>query len=162
LDQKQVGLLSLALDHLIDMGIAVPMLCHRDGLLFRAYRHGEDVLFGDQELALAHDALSGFLEGSEKDSIPMLVLEKVISSLIRVGSARDFLKVLFGETGRDGVARIGFHLHGAIPIMPSTNTLFADDRQSWLSAYMVDRGVIAPQQLYARLALTKKPGNSAI
>ncbi|WP_335307755.1 hypothetical protein [Sphingomonas phyllosphaerae] len=52
--------LSLMLDALIDIGVAVPILADRDGTFFRAYRHGEDALFAENEAALAYLSQRGF------------------------------------------------------------------------------------------------------
>ncbi len=136
--------LSLLLDVLIDMGIAVPVLCERDGILFRAYRHGEDVLFADQEAALAHDILRGFCESYGRSTIPRLVCEKLLVGLFRVGVSKGFLRVVHGIGGGERVARIGFHLHGALPFVPMDDTIFAENHDSWLSTYLTDQGVIAP------------------
>ena len=62
----RTNLMTLLLDHLIDMGIAVPVLRLREGILFRAYRYGEDVPFGDQECALSYEAANGYLQGSAR------------------------------------------------------------------------------------------------
>lgn len=135
--------LSLLLDYLVDLGIAVPIVCNMDGVVFRAYRHGEDVLFADQEMALMHHAISGYMQYYGKDEVFGVVLEKIMACVIRVGVEKKFLKVVHGLSGTDGIARIGFHLHGAVPILPPHNdTVFADNRQSWLSGYLVDKGVL--------------------
>lgn len=139
---RRGNLLSLLLDYLIDMGIAVPVLALRDGILFRAYRYGEDVPFGDQECALCYEVANGFIQASGRSDIPRITLEKLIVSLMRVGVAKEFLTVIHGPSGGEGIARIGFHLHGAVPMMPSHDTLFADEQESWLSRYLVDRGVL--------------------
>ena len=60
--------------------------------------------------------------------------------------AKEFLTVLHGLSGSDGVARIGFHLHGAVPMFPSHDTLFADEQESWLSRYLVDREIFVEKK----------------
>lgn len=134
--------LSLVLDVLIDAGIAVPVLCERDGVLFRAYRHGEDVLFTDQEAALAHEILAGYLKGSGATHATKIVFEKLLVSLFRVGAEKGFLKVVHGIGGGERVARVGFHLHGALPFIPFENTIFAEDQDSWISNYLVQDGIV--------------------
>jgi hypothetical protein len=47
-----------------------------------------------------------------------------------------------GISGHDGIARVGFHLHGAIAFNPQHDTFVADERDSWFSQYLVDRQVI--------------------
>jgi hypothetical protein len=146
LTDRRLSILSLALDQLIDLGIAVPILCVREGVLFRAYRHGEDVLFGDQEIALAYEISAGYVDAIGRESIPRVQLEKLLVSLIRVGAAKDMLTVVHGISGYEGVARIGFHLHGAIAIKPKEDVFVADERNSWLSQYLIDRGVLKTAQ----------------
>lgn len=138
--------LSLCLDHLVDWGIAVPILAERDGLAFRAYRHGEGVPFADQEIALIHDLLRGYFEASETDSIGVIGFEKVIACLMRVGVNKGFLEVVHGMSGHEGIARIGFHLHGAVPFYPKQDKYLADDKASWISSYATERGVVIKEQ----------------
>lgn len=139
-------MLSLLLDYLVDMGIAVPILCNREGVIFRAYRHGEDVKLGDQEIALAYDVVAGFLDGGGVDRIKSVALEKILTLLIKIGSAMDFLSVIHGVSGGEGVARIGYHLHGAVPFIPQHDTYLAENKQSWLSQYLIDREVIVQDE----------------
>lgn len=134
--------LSLMLDVLIDAGIAVPVLCERDDILFRAYRHGEDVLFTEQEAALAYDILAGYLKGSGKAQVSRLIFEKLLVTLFRVGAEKGFLSVVHGIGGGERVARIGFHLHGALTFMPFENTIFAEEQDSWISNYLMQDGII--------------------
>jgi hypothetical protein len=147
--------LSLMLDILIDAGIAVPVLCERDGILFRAYRHGEDVLFTDQEAALAHEIFAGYLKGSGRTYASRIVFEKLLVSLFRVGAEKGFLKVVHGVGGGERVARIGFHLHGALPFVPFENTIFAEEQDSWISNYLMQDGVI--RQIEGGYALGEPP-----
>ncbi|MHB8256604.1 MAG: hypothetical protein ACYDHY_14385 [Acidiferrobacterales bacterium] len=141
------ALLSLVLDYLNDLGISVPIMCWQEGVLFRAYRYGEDVLFMDQECELVYRAMEAFLKASERASIPRLTFEKIIVALIRIGIAKRFLQVIYGPTGTDGVARIGYYLHGAIPFLPhQPDEYFAEQKDSWLSSYLVDRGIFRIDQ----------------
>jgi hypothetical protein len=160
---------SLLLDHLIDMGIAVPILCQRDGVLFRAYRYGEDVEFGNQEFALAYELIGAFLESSKSPNVTKVVLEKLLASLLHVGVAKKFLKtVQYGLSGVDGIARVGFHLHGAVVSMPKYDTIYAEEQNTWLSRYMVqlqalryDRNSDKPYSL-GRLPEAAYPDPSAL
>jgi len=155
---RRANMLSLVLDQLVDMGIAVPILCDRGGVLFRAYRYGEDVEFGDQELALAHEVIVGFTEGAEEKDVGRVTLEKLLASLLHVGVSRGYLSVVHGMTGAEGIARVGFHLHGAVPIFPKHDTVFADEQDSWLSQYLLDRGVLErPPGARSKYVVGQKP-----
>jgi len=135
------NLFSLVLDLCNDLGIAVPITCIRDGIVFRAYRHGEDVKFFDGELALAFEAAKGLLKSTNSASIPHLVLEKLLVLLIKIGAGRKFLEPLYGTSGVDGIARIGFNLKGAVPVLIKGPKDRAD-RNIWLSQYMVERQIL--------------------
>ncbi len=102
-----VNLFSLVLDLCNDLGIAVPITCVRDEVVFRAYRHGEDVKFSDGELALAYEAVKGLLKATRQDAISRLVLEKLLVLLIKVGAAKKFLEPLYGPSGVEGTVRNG-------------------------------------------------------
>lgn len=135
--------LSLLLDMLIDNGVAVPFLCEREGVIFRAYRHGEDVPFANQEAALAYDIVAGFIEATQRETVPKQYLEKLLVSLIKVGVSRRFLVPIHNINGSvGGIVRVGYHLHGAVANFPSGNSALADDRDSWLSSYLVGGDVL--------------------
>lgn len=138
---KIVNLFSLVLDLCNDLGIAVPVTCVRDGIVFRAYRHGENVRFSDGELALAYEAINGFLKATKRNSITHLVLEKLLVLLIKVGASKRFLEPLYGPSGVEGTVRIGFYLKGAVPIL-TRGPKDRADRDIWLSRYLIKRGVL--------------------
>ena len=99
---KVTNIFSLLLDLCNDLGIAVPVTCVQDGVVFRGYRHGEDVKFSDGELALAFETARGFLHGNRRSKIPRLTLEKLLVFLIKVGASQGFLEPLYGASGAEG------------------------------------------------------------
>jgi hypothetical protein len=132
---------SLLLDLCNDVGIAVPVTCVDGRVIYRGYRHGEDVKFSDNELALAYDAAEGFLQTSGLQSIPRLTLEKLLVLLIKIGASHGFLEVLYGASGTDGVCKVGFDLKGARPLYSRGPTQRAE-RDLWLTDYLIERGVL--------------------
>ncbi|HYE46128.1 MAG TPA: hypothetical protein VEA44_10190 [Caulobacter sp.] len=134
--------LSLMLDALIDLGIAVPILCSRDGVIFRAYRHGEDAPFGEQEYALVYETADGFLEANGRPDIPRLTMEKLIVALLRIGVAKQFLAPFYGLSGSERIARVAYHRHGAVVALQDEPTVFADSQDAWLSRHLVNVGVL--------------------
>lgn len=140
---RRKQLLSIVLDRKVDLGVAVPILCEREGVLFRAYRHGEDVPFEEQENALAFKVAQGFLTGAKRSSIPRVEMEKLLVSLIGVGTHKKFLEAIYGLSGSHlRTVRVGFHLHGAVVISSHGDSYFADSKDSWLSRRLVDEGVL--------------------
>jgi hypothetical protein len=135
------NMFSLLLDLCNDVGVAVPVTCVQDGVVYRGYRHGEDVKFSDGELALAYDTAEGFLQTSGDSSIPRLTFEKLLVLLIKVGASQGFLEVLYGASGTDGVCKIGFDLKGARPLLTRGPTHRAE-RDLWLTDYLISRRVV--------------------
>lgn len=133
--------LSLVLDICNDLGIAVPVTSYRDGVVMRGYRHGEDVKFADSEPDLVLSMVHGFLEGAGREDIPRLWMEKLLVMLLSIGSAKGFVKPLYGETSMPGSVRVKFNLKGAISMITTGPRSVADGEQ-WLSRYLLERGVL--------------------
>ncbi|MHB1920052.1 MAG: hypothetical protein ACYCSX_15480, partial [Acidimicrobiales bacterium] len=139
--QDVARILSLILDVCNDHGIAVPITCVTGDHVFRAYRHGEDVKFADGEVDLAFYAVKGFMDASERETIPNLTLQKLLVLLIRVGAARGFLEVLHGENSVSNIVDIQFDLKGAVPKI-HTGPRRRADSEEWLVQYLRRRGVL--------------------
>jgi nucleoside phosphorylase/hypoxanthine phosphoribosyltransferase len=112
---------SCFLDRFIDRGIIVPTTCVIDDYVFRAYRHGEDVLFGENEKKLVAYMLKSFTEGADNRLLSGKEIEKSTVLLIKKGLSAGFLerpnKNVLGLPGTIGVR---FSLHGAIVEEDST------------------------------------------
>lgn len=136
LTHSRVNYASLYLDNLIDLGIAVPILSHREGVIFRAYRHGEDVLLNDQALVLCHEVCAGFMKEARASDIPRIALEKSLVTMFRGAPSRGLLTGVYGSDPKGEVIRVGFHLHGAVSLVSrSDNELLADKVESRLSTH---------------------------
>jgi hypothetical protein len=154
---KVANIFSLLLDLCNDLGIAVPVTCLQDGVVFRAYRHGEDVKFSDGELALAFEVAEGFLKGARRSKIPRLTLEKLLVLLIKVGAAQGFLEPLYGPSGAEGTCRIGFDLKGARALF-SRGPKDRSERNIWLTEFLVGREVLREvSETRKQYALGRKP-----
>ena len=139
----RILLLSLILDKKVDAGVAVPIFCEREGVFFRAYRYGEDVPFEDQENGLAFRVAKGFLDGSERNNIPRIEMEKLLVCLLQVGTREGYLEAIYGLHGlQTNTVRVGYHLHGAVVSSMPDGSLLADQHQSWLSRRLVSQGVL--------------------
>lgn len=84
---------SLFIDQAVDVGIAVPIIEENDGYLSRAYRHGEDVLFGKREEILYGEMLYQFQEAANKpNGLTHLSVEKMLVLFTRIGVTKKILK----------------------------------------------------------------------
>lgn len=77
---------SLFIDRAIDMGMIVPIIQIDNECVFRAYRHGEDVLFGKREEILYLKLLYEYEKNSKKgEGITHISAEKMIVLFSKIG-----------------------------------------------------------------------------
>jgi nucleoside phosphorylase len=113
--EEDIGLnVSIFLDLAVDSGIAVPIIEINGDHVFRSYRHGEDVLFGETEMQLCWHMLSAFARSWRRDEIPQVALEKMIVLLLRIGLQQNIFTPWDGALGQSGSMGIRHRLHGAV------------------------------------------------
>lgn len=84
---------SVFIDRAIDMGMIVPITQVNNGYVFRAFRHGEDVLFGKREEILYLKLLHDFQKEARKgEGITHITTEKMIVLFSKIGIKRGFLR----------------------------------------------------------------------
>lgn len=84
---------SLFIDRAIDMGMIVPITQISNGQVFRAFRHGEDVLFGRREEILYLKMLHEFEKASRNGTgITHISTEKMIVLFSKIGIKKKFLQ----------------------------------------------------------------------
>lgn len=77
---------SIFLDRAIDYGMVVPITQIKDGIVSRAYRHGEDILFGEREEKLFAIMLRSFQISSRGDKpITHISAEKMMVLFTKIG-----------------------------------------------------------------------------
>lgn len=150
--------LSLSLDRLNDQGVAVPITCFEDNVVFRAYRHGEDVPWQDGQSDLAYELVSGLLEATKWDSVPKIVLEKALVILIQVGIEEKFIDHRPDATVTPPVATLALDLHGKV-VKIRTRSIGAQQNWQFLRKYLVSRGVLTAD-MHGRYRLGDKLGGS--
>lgn len=80
-------IVSLFIDKAVDAGVIVPIIVYDKTrkILYRAYRHGEDVPFGEKEEKLCALMLQDYQNIGGESSISKLRLEKLLVLLLRIG-----------------------------------------------------------------------------
>jgi hypothetical protein len=107
-------LISLFLDKAIDRGCVVPITVCQNGMVFRAYRHGEDVEFGAAEERMCVLMLDALAKSANREKLPHTWVEKALVLLIRIGIEQQFFNIWGGKLGDMQSLGIRFSLHGAI------------------------------------------------
>jgi len=137
------NVLSLVLDCSVDKGICVPVTRYNveTNRIFRAYRHGEDVKFAEEETELCGLAIEKAQQVMDMPSVPKLFLEKLLVLFIKIGVTRGVLQLQYGTTGQEGIAKIGFYLQGAVVKLKKRNSYNAESN-IWLSKHLIEKKVI--------------------
>jgi hypothetical protein len=143
IDLKFKMSLSLVLDYSIDRGICVPIVCYdkEKHIVYRAYRHGEDVSFAEQEIALCGHVIKNAQDRLETDVIPKLFLEKLLVLFIKIGVNLNIFKLQHDEDGHAGVSSVDFYLQGAIPKFYNRNKR-DHSKGIWLHKYLLEKKII--------------------
>ncbi len=156
-------MLSLALDRCVDAGVAVPITrVTEDNIVFRAYRHGEDVLLTDVEFDLMYEVMRGYIDGylerpvgdggEQRDpvadesvddlyAIPRLDFEKLLVLACRIGLQQSWLRPNFSETATGDMLKIGFDRMGARVVLKTASTTLKV-AEPWFVSRLVDRGIV--------------------
>lgn len=144
-------IVSLFLDSSIDMGIVVPITGVKEGVFFRAYRHGEDVVFGEIEEKLCSLMLQTFCSSSGKVEIPHIWSEKLLVILIKIGVHKKFLdQIIYSDPPKEikRIVSVKNYLFGQVAnvktIRPGINTfdpvyINEDQKSKWLTNILIDR-----------------------
>ncbi|WP_296392075.1 hypothetical protein [Williamsia sp.] len=131
---------SLWLDIALDAGVAVPITAQVNGSIVRAFRHGEDVHFGEAEEHLCWETLSAVLRESENDVLPRVVTEKILVILLRYGVAKSFLHRWDDHRlGAPDTVGVRFSLHGAV-VRSGARDLFGEEQGRSLTSRLYAAG----------------------
>lgn len=151
-ERMKISFVSAFLDRAIDEGIVVPITVNKDGLVYRAFRHGEDVQFGQQEERLCYDMLSVFAKQIKRVEIPKLWVEKMMVLLFQLGEGEVFSPIQTSLESYSGMncvsktdaASVRYYLQGPLVIRVPKDTPFEKqyleykDKSDWMSIKMVD------------------------
>jgi nucleoside phosphorylase len=152
------------LDLAVDRGFVVPVTTVATGLVMRAFRHGEDILFSENEQRLCALAIQELVALTGRPTLPHLWVEKLLVLLVRIGLQRGFLKPWTGQMGTPGTAGIRYSLMGAV-VQVETNRLYGYSLESGLAAILNDAGILARdpdhRDLYRLLRVPSSGGHSS-
>lgn len=144
--------LSTFLDNAIDTGIIVPITVTKKDRIYRGYRHGEEVIWGDindKMMAFYFETIFG-----KNGSVPKLWFEKLLVLFLKIGLRRKLLSEFPYNTPKNEKMRligIRSYLYGQITVtydyMPNESINFnpvLDNETSgyWTSRRLEDIGVL--------------------
>lgn len=135
---------SAYLDKMIDAGIIVPANTSRDGILYRGFRHGEDVVFSELEIAMCKAMLQSYMNSANKEKLGSYEVQKLLVLFFQIGVRTDppyLSQYVSDETQADSckVASVKYHLHGPIVINSDSENLWeepyleSDRTREWMT-----------------------------
>lgn len=133
--------LSTFLDIAIDHGMVVPITQEKGGYVRRAFRHGEDIVFGLQERRLFSIALRSAADVLPDRTIGRREVEKICVLFLKIGLQRQVLQPWFGRLGRANTAGVRWHLKGAL-VQASAESLFGASLDKGLTHTLVKDGIL--------------------
>ena len=148
----KITTVSLFVDEAIDAGIIVPIIAEesKDGIgtfFFRAYRHGEDVPFGELQEKLSAIMLVNYAKEGGNKILSKLRVEKMLVLLIRIGIKQG----IFKPSPQDSIyynVNIDSYLYGNIATTQdltsrrSYHYLKHRTDARWLSEVLQDKGIL--------------------
>lgn len=142
---------SLFIDEAIDAGVIVPIIAEeKDGgeiFYFRAYRHGEDVPFGELQEKLCAIMLSAYANEGGSEILTNLRIEKMLALFIHIGLTQR----IFRPSPQDSIyynVNVDAYLQGNVTTVQdptskrSYHYLKHRSDATWLSSVLVDKGII--------------------
>lgn len=133
--------LSTYLDIALDHGMVVPITQSQGDLVRRAFRHGEDIVFGLQEKRLFSLVLTAAASESPKGSLRRRDVEKICVLFLRVGLQRKILNQWYGRLGKANTAGIRWHLKGAL-VQVESESLFGANLDRGITDLLARDGII--------------------
>lgn len=151
--ELRLPFVSAFLDNSIDEGIVVPITVCEGELVYRAFRHGEDVQFCQQEERLCYDMLYAFSKTIKQASLQKLWVEKLLVLLFQLGEGNVFEPLQMDITPYRHIkgiqkieaASVRYYLQGPVIVKTPVNSVVEQpyleysDKVNWLSSYLLQK-----------------------
>lgn len=85
-------ILSTFLDNAVDSGIIVPITVYRGNYLYRGYRHGEEIIWGNYNDKLLGVFFNSFLNSTQSKSLSKFWFEKLLVLFLKMGLKEGILE----------------------------------------------------------------------
>lgn len=149
-------LVSLYIDKAIDAGIIVPVTIEKNHILFRAYRHGEDVPFGDLELQVCTVLLDTFCSDNRNILMTKLRIEKVLILMLKLNDQMKLFTNFLTRNQNESVitndiVQVSYYLHGAVATVhdredyknrPPKRFMEYSSQYKWLTKILTDKKIL--------------------
>ncbi|MCX6154107.1 MAG: hypothetical protein NT007_08105 [Candidatus Kapabacteria bacterium] len=89
-DRDQI--LSFFLDVYVDNGVIVPITVNKNGVLYRGYRHGEEVIWGNYNNRLMGKYFEKYLSNINSKELPQTYFQKLLVLFLKIGLKESVLE----------------------------------------------------------------------
>ncbi|MGV3464968.1 MAG: hypothetical protein ACO1PI_10225 [Bacteroidota bacterium] len=151
--------ISSFLDKAIDSGIVVPITVATETHIYRAYRHGEDVPFGEREEKLCAIVLNAFSKELGRKELQHIWVEKLAVLFIKIGIQNKFLNPIISNTPSldntfsynekiEKIASIKMYLFGPVVVLADSSQndskpyLESGENSSWLVQVLLHKEIL--------------------
>jgi len=132
---------SAFLDVSIDRGFIVPITVEHDSIVYRAYRHGEDVKDSEQLRRLALVAVKSFADAAAVPSVPRTWTEKLLVLLIKLLIDKKLQDPSDSMLGAYGTIGVRYDLHGPV-LKRQSDKLYSIHNQRTFTRLLCDCGYL--------------------
>lgn len=141
-NEKSLYVISKFLDRMIDRGVVVPSTCVVGDVVYRGYRHGEDVNFADGEKYALHKMLEAYTSDRGIDYLSGLEVEKLsVLTLKKMLDAGYFTRPDKNILGQNNTIGVRFSLHGAV-VSERSSKIYDAPVESCIRNILVDSNVL--------------------
>lgn len=150
------NLISLFIDRAVDLGLLVPIIYinNRNNTICRAFRHGEDLPFGDHDKEVLLYFLKIFYESIGNNEISHIQFQKVVVLFLQLGIRENLFNVFLGFDNSQ-LLTVKYCIHGAVPVVVDQEAnavnlhpyVKKDAYSQWLSERLIKTNVIEKNEM---------------
>lgn len=165
------SIVSLYIDRAVDFGMIVPII-FKDGTQYsRAYRHGEDFVFTEDDYHKLIYFLGTFFEGisRERGSLGHIATEKIIVLFLQSGLFKKdgFLNGFKNFDNEKEVLSVKYWIHGPVPVLLSQEAtdeiekinIITANNVPWFTRKLAKDGIITEVVEQPKTSTNSKKGN---
>lgn len=159
------NLVSIFIDRAVDLGLLVPIIYinNRNNTICRAFRHGEDLPFGDHDKEVLLYFLNIFYESIDNNEISHIQFQKVVTLFLQLGIRENLFNMFLGFDNSQ-LLTVKYCIHGAVPVVVDQEAdvvnlhpyVKKDNYSQWLSERLIKMNVIEKNEM----GVTLKTANS--
>ena len=150
------NLVSIFIDRAVDLGLLVPIIYinKENNTICRAFRHGEDLPFGDHDKEVLLYFLNVFYNSIGNNEISHIQFQKVVTLFLQLGIRENLFNVFLGFDNSQ-LLTVKYCIHGAVPVVVNQEAdvvnlhpyVKKDNYCQWLSERLIKAEIIEKNEM---------------